>query len=223
MNALRERVKSLRASLAHPLPPPENLFRLDGTIWTVCYEGRTVHLKDGKGMRYLAQLLRHPAIERHVLELHSAVAGTAPMDAGPPDQRQLADEHLGIRMLGDAGAVLDERAKLEYRRRLADLRHDLEDAEACWDTGRASRARAEIEALEHALAAAYGLGGRDTRAASAAERARISATKAIRQTIDRIAEAHPLLGEHLRRSVRTGRFFCYASDPPVEWVCEGPT
>jgi tetratricopeptide (TPR) repeat protein len=218
MTTLRARVDALRAALAAPAPAPGTLFRLDGAIWTVAYAGRTVHLKDAKGMRYLAQLLRHPGVERHALEFHATVAGNSPAGGARPSVAQLAEAGLAVRHLGDAGEVLDERAKREYQRRMTELREELADAEACRDLGRAERTRAEIETIEQGLAQAFGLGGRSTRAASAAERARISATKAIRQTIDRIAEEHPALAEHLGAAVRTGRFFCYAPDPPVAWV-----
>jgi hypothetical protein len=47
-------------------------FRLEGEIWTVAYEGRLVHLKDAKGLRYLAHLLRHPGRRWAVTELAAA-------------------------------------------------------------------------------------------------------------------------------------------------------
>jgi hypothetical protein len=53
---------------------------------------------------------------------------------------------------------------------------------------RAGRAREEIEFLAAELAAATGLGGRDRKAASNAERARVSVTKAIRTTLKRVEE-----------------------------------
>jgi hypothetical protein len=49
--------------------------------------------------------------------------------------------------LGDAGPMIDDRARADYRRRLAELRNELEDAERCNDPGRAAAARDEIEQL----------------------------------------------------------------------------
>ena len=37
-----------------------NVFRLEGDYWSVTYQGRTVHVRDLQGMRYLAQLLAPP-------------------------------------------------------------------------------------------------------------------------------------------------------------------
>ena len=66
---------------------------------------------------------------------------------------------------------------------------------------------------------AVGLGGRDRRAASASERARVSVTRAIRQAMARIGEHHPQLGEHLSRTIRTGTYCAYLPDPraPAGW------
>jgi len=55
-------------------------FSLEGEVWTIAYEGRVVHLKDAKGLRYLAYLLRHPGRRWAVTEL--AVAGEAPQRNG---------------------------------------------------------------------------------------------------------------------------------------------
>ena len=55
--------------------------------------------------------------------------------------------------LGDAGAILDARAKAEYRRRLAELEEEVEEARAFGDDERAARAAEEREFLVAELAA----------------------------------------------------------------------
>ena len=59
----------------------------------------------------------------------------------------------------------------------------------------------------------------DPGAGPAVERARVNTTRAIRRTLDRIAEAQPELGRRLRRSIRTGTFCCYDPDPvdAIDW------
>jgi hypothetical protein len=171
-----------------------NVFRREGDYWSVVFDGHTVRVRDLKGMRYLAQLLTHPGREFHVLDLVAAETG-----------QQME--------LGDAGEMLDERAKAAYRRRLAEIEDDIEQARALRDAGREAQADAERAFLVRELARAVGLGGRDRRAASASERARSGVTRAIRQGIARIGEHHPPLGEHLDRAVRTGTYCAYAPDP----------
>jgi tetratricopeptide (TPR) repeat protein len=177
-----------------------NVFRREGDYWSVVFEGRTVRVRDVKGMRYLAQLLAHPGREIHVLDLVAAETG-----------QQTA--------LGDAGEILDERAKTAYRRRLEEIEADIDQARALGDAGREAQADAERDFLVRELARAVGFGGRDRRAASASERARSGVTRAVRQAIARIGDHHPELGEHLNRAVRTGTHCAYAPDAgaPAAW------
>jgi non-specific serine/threonine protein kinase len=76
-----------------------------------------------------------------------------------------------------------------------------------------------MDAIVHQLAAAVGLGGRDRRASSDAERARSAVTKRIKESIKKIAELLPLLGRHLAARIKTGYFCSYNPHPdrPVAW------
>ena len=51
-----------------------NVFRRDGDVWTVAFNGRTVPLRDAKGLRDLAVLLAAPGREVAVTELAEADA-----------------------------------------------------------------------------------------------------------------------------------------------------
>jgi tetratricopeptide (TPR) repeat protein len=190
-----------------------NLFRREGDYWSVVFEGHTLRVRDLKGMRYLARLLADPGREYHVLDLVAAETGSG----AQVDRSQAAD--LLRSALGDAGEMLDTRAKDAYRRRLAEIDDDIEQASAIGDTERAAQADAERDFLLRELSRAFGLGGRDRRAASASERARAGVTRAVRQAIARIAEHHPQLGEHLSRTIRTGTYCAYLPDPraPAGW------
>ena len=193
--AVLERMEVATSAIAET-----NVFRREGDYWSVIFEGRTVRVRDLKGMRYLAQLLTHPGREFHVLDLVGAETG-----------QPMAPE--------DAGEVLDERAKTAYRRRLAEIDDDIEQARGIEDDVREAQADAEREFLVRELARAVGLGGRDRRAASASERARSGVTRAVRQGIARIGEHHPQLGEHLDHAVHTGTHCAYVPGPgaPAAW------
>jgi hypothetical protein len=192
-----------------------NTFRLEGDYWTVVFDGHTAHVRDLKGMRHLARLLADPGREHHVLDLVAAETDRA----ARPDDARTAD--LPRSVLGDAGEMLDARAKDAYRRRLAEIDDDIEQARAVGDADRATQAATERDFLVRELARAFGLGGRGRRASSASERARVGVTRAVRQSIARLEEVHPRLGEHLRRTVRTGTYCGYFPDPrvPAGWTC----
>ena len=187
-----------------------NVFRREGDYWSVVFDGRTVRLRDARGVQYVARLLANPGRELHVLDLvaarHRGVADAGQPGAPVPDA-------------GDGGELLDARAKASYRRRLTEIEDDLREALAFGDSSRAAQAEAERDFLMRELSRAVGLGGRDRRAGSQAERARVSVTRAVRQAMARISAHHPPLGVHLERSIRTGTYCAYLPDPrfPKPW------
>jgi hypothetical protein len=105
-------------------------------------------------------------------------------------------EKAGIHIggLGDAGEVLDEQAKAVYRRRLSELRAEMEEAKELGQVARAERVEEEIDALTRELSRAVGLGGRNRRAASPSEKARQSITKSIKSALERIAHGEATWG-----------------------------
>ncbi|HYR80170.1 MAG TPA: ATP-binding protein, partial [Candidatus Dormibacteraeota bacterium] len=202
------------------------IFRKEGEYWTIGFAGNAFRLKDTKGLGYLAHLLRHSAVEFHVLDLVGGIAGERDEDeAGrsahglPRREEDLEKAGIHVASLGDAGEMLDDQAKLAYRRRISDLQEDLEEAKAQGNVARAERAENEIGALTKELSRAVGLGGRNRRAASASERARQSITKTIKAVLERIAEADSRLGDILSRCIKTGTFCSYEPDPefPIAW------
>ena len=184
-----------------------NVFRCEGDYWSMAFEGHTVRVRNLKGVRYIARLLAEPGREYHVLDLVAAETGNGAL----MDNSHTASVPRSA--LGDAGELLDPQAKAAYRRRLAEIDDDIEQAHAIGDTERAAQADNERDFLIRELSRAFGLGGRERRAASASERARPAVTRAVRQAITRIAEHHPELGAHLGRTIRTGTYCAYLPDP----------
>jgi len=126
---------------------------------------------------------------------------------------------ISVTSLGDAGEMLDEQAKAVYRRRLSELREELEEAKGLGKVERAEQAEEKIESLTRELSRAVGLGGRNGRVSSAQERARQSITKTIKSVVERITQSDAALGDIFSRCVRTGTFCSYQPDPdcPIAW------
>jgi hypothetical protein len=219
MTSLLGKAEALRREVsaegpAEREPPPVSgsaarvvLFRREGEYWTIADQDAVAHMRDAKGLRYIARLLREPGREFYAGDL---LAASGDASAGGPPPRELA---------GDAGPLLDDKSTGAYRARLAELRDQLEEAEANNDTGRAAQARAEMDFLARELSNAIGLGGRRRHAGAVPERARLVATKAIRASLKKIERNHPRLGRLLARTIRTGTFCSYRPDPdsPVDW------
>lgn len=195
----------------------ESVFIRQGDYWTIRYQGHAAILKATRGLDCLRNLLRHPGREIHVSELSGTLI-EAPVPAFPGGLREACGDTVTAG-IPDAGPMLDFQAKAEYKRRIDDLRKDIEEAKQINDSHRASRARSEMDAITQHLAAAVGLGGRDRRASSDAERARSAITKRIKESIHRISEVIPPLGHHLSARIKTGYFCSYNPHPdrPVAW------
>ena len=108
-------------------------------------------------MDYLATLLRHPHEDVRAALLTGAV------------------EEQG------AQPVLDERAREAYRRQVAELRREIDEADAYADIERAAARRAEFDALLEELTRVVRPGGRSRAFTGADERARTSVQKALRR------------------------------------------
>ena len=169
---------------------------------------------------------RYPGAEFHVLDLYGGIASergdneiTPSVNGSPRDDGDLEKAGMHIAGPGDAGEMLDQQAKVAYRRRLAELRDELAEAKQLGKVERAEQAEQEMGALARELSRAVGLGGRDRRAASASERARQSITKSVKSTLDRIAQGDAILGDLLSRCIKTGTFCSYQPHPdlPIDW------
>lgn len=185
---------------AEPDTAGPDTFAREGEYWRVVFDDRHLTVRDSKGMHHLARLLAAPGREFHVLDLVAA-------DSDAPDTV------AGLSRAGDAGPLLDARAKQMYRRRLAEIEDDIDEAHAGNDIARREQAELERAFLIDELARAVGLGGRDRHAGAASERARAAVTQAVRKAIGRLRDASAPLGEHLDRTVRTGTYCAYAPDP----------
>jgi hypothetical protein len=195
---------------ASSMPAAPAIFRRDGDVWTIAYEGKGLRLKDAKGVQYIACLLRRPGEEFHCADL---AAG------GETEPARGSDASAIVAGLGNAGERLDASARAAYRQRLQDLEAELAEANQWADTGRAEKLRGEIEFLREELSAAYGLGGRARKAADTSDRARKAVTSRIRETIARITTEHPALGLHLENAIRTGVFCSYVPERSPDWNC----
>jgi hypothetical protein len=197
-----------------------NVFRREGEFWTITYEGRSVRLRSTRGLRYLEALLLHPGRDFHVADLVAMVGGENPAHV-EGSAAESGHDRAGVAArsgLGDAGDVLDTKAKGEYRTRLEDLRGELEEATKWADSERAARAQTEIDFITRELAAAYGLGGRSRKAAATAERLRKAVASRLDHAIARIQKEHPSLGLHLTNAVRSGSFCSYVPDRQTPWT-----
>ncbi len=117
------------------------------------------------------------------------------------------------------GVVLDFR----HKENGAGIRAaEIDEALASGAAEQAEALQAELDQLVGQLAQAFGLGGRSRRASSAAERARLNVTRALRAAITKVSEALPPAGTVLDRRIRTGLYCAYEPDErdEVRWIVQ---
>jgi pimeloyl-ACP methyl ester carboxylesterase len=175
----------------------ENALVRRGEVWMLSFEEAQALLKHSKGLADLATLLANPGAEIAAATLMRGVEPTA-APVGSDD-------------------MLDDRARSEFRARVQAIEEDLEEARSFNDLGRIERLEQEGDAILAELRVATGLGGRSRKLKDPSERARKAVSARIRESIQRIAEAHPAAGEHFADAVRTGAFCCYEPKSRVNW------
>jgi hypothetical protein len=171
-------------------------------------------MRDLKGLRLIARMVAEPGREFHVLDLVAANAGVIRPSGASGHEGQLPTK------TGDAGIpVLDDSAREAYRRRLADIDEDIEEATRLNDLGRVELAERDCGYLMAALTRAVGLGGRNRTVGGTSERARTSVARSVRYALGQLRTAQPDLASHLEGAISTGTYCAYRPDPlfPVTW------
>jgi tetratricopeptide (TPR) repeat protein len=206
-DADRRLLEELISDGERPAPAKTAILAPDARGWTIEFDGTTARLRSSKGMSYLAELVRHAGTERHALDLVDLVEG-------------LSADGVDRRSLGDAGELIDARARDDYRRRIEALHGEIEEALTAGAEQRAMERQDELDALTRELARAFGVGGRERRAGSAAERARLNVTRSLRTAVTRVQEVAPQAGDVLDRGLRTGLYCAFEPEPgeAVRWI-----
>jgi len=201
----------------------ESVFRKEAQFWVLTYQGRTIRLKDARGLQYIARLLASPGQCFHVSQVVQLENTHQPYDSVPrvnPEADGLTEHSLRSYGLGDAGEILDPRAKAEYRGRLRDLSKELEEARKNHDLAQIPRLQEEYDSIEEQLRAALTPLGQPRKAADSLERMRKAVAICIKRSLDSIKEHHSELGQHLSRSLRTGTLCSYSPESACDWRLE---
>jgi predicted ATPase len=196
--ATARHIQELLAQTSKVEPTQAATLRHESGVWHITFDKKSIHVPDMKGLWHLRELVSRP---REAVAALSLIAADA-------------EEPISI---GDAGPQIDREALRQYRRRLAELDVELDEAEAANDVARHTKRTAEREALIQELARATGLGGKPRRTGSPTEKARLNVTRTIRHAIAYLGTAHPELGTHLAESIVTGVACSYEPRTNVVW------
>jgi Tfp pilus assembly protein PilF len=165
-----------------------------GEVWELSYKGDTVLIKDNKGNHDIARLLAEPEKEFLCTELMETVLENA-----------------------NIVEAIDRKAKSDYHRRILELQAEITEAEKTNNSAEAIQLREEYENLLEHLSQSLGLSGNTRKTGSSTEKARSAVTWRIRNAINKIEKVHPLLANHLSKSIKTGTFCSYKPEYLIDW------
>jgi hypothetical protein len=196
----------------------EFIFRREVDFWTIAFERRMLRVRHTRGLAMLAVLLQRPDTEVHVLDLVCAIDGIVTSKTSEGSRLGWQAGSSAIKLQGDAGPLLDARARAEYRRRAEELRCQLVEAEQFNDVGRMATLSEQISLIGEELKRAYGRGGRSRVAASICERARVNVRNNLSAALKILKRADYGLWRHLDGSLRTGTVCAYRPERPMPWA-----
>jgi hypothetical protein len=166
-----------------------------GAVWEVRFNGRDATVPHAKGLADIARLVTVPGADIHVLDL---------MD--------------GSDRSGRPGEVADRQALDTYRKRLADVDDEIDEAARNNDFERVARLEAERQAVLDEVGRVSDVHGRARQFANhPAERARKAVAGRVRDAIRKLEPVLPDLAAHLHRTIVTGTYCRYRGDDGVSW------
>lgn len=179
---------------ANAVPGPTYAFVKRSNFWEVTFNGASIFAIELKGYFDLARMLANPEKEFHCTELMGAV------------------------LHGDGEPVFDEKAKRAYRKKLQELKDEMDELEHMQNPERQALLQAEYDSLLRHLSSSLGMGGKSRKANDPVEKVRSAVTWRIRKAIQKFEKEHPALGKHLSVSVKTGVFCSYRPEAVPDWV-----
>jgi hypothetical protein len=176
-------------------PPAAASMRRRGAVWHITFKGASATVPNSKGLVDIARLVAAPRTDVHVLNLIDA-----------------ADRS------GAAGTLTDRQALDAYRKRLADIDSEADEAQRYHDDARVAHLEGERRALLDELGRVRDVHGRARQFANhPAERARKAVAARVRDAIRKLEPLLPDLADHLARCIVTGTYCRYRQDDTTIW------
>ena len=180
-------------------PTPSPALIVEGHYWTLAFAGKSVRLRDSRGLRHIWQLIRANGASVHATTLNSG--GRLPANSRP-----------------DIGSVFSDPTALSaYRNHLREIDASMAEGELLNDAGLLDALAIEKECLLRELSRSLGLRGRSRRSPSS-ERARINVRNRITAALEQIRLVHDDAWRHLDQSIRTGTMCAYVPSTQYIWA-----
>jgi len=187
--------------------PPKDRVEYDlewkGDYWHLTFAGKTTHIKDGVGPKYLALLLADPMTELFC-----------------PDVIAFSRGNRALKISQSDDYAADGETIQQCENRLRELSMEIEQAKGFNDWGRQERLQGKFDRLAEHLLKLRGLGGRTRKFTGTVEKARTSVTNAINRMLasKAIKKNLPRAYRHLDNAISRGTFISYNPEEPIDWA-----
>ncbi len=187
------------------------LLRRESDVWFLRFGTEICRVRDCKGLRYLALLVKHPGKRVHVAEMLASISPADGFASGSKGEQFAASK-------SDLEPLLDSRALRELQARLQQVEEELDEAQRANDLGQQVVLHREQEWLRSEIGRAW----RQHKKNPSTERCRHAVSKAIRRALQKLSVVAPQATSHLRTTIHCGYVCAYLPDPTnaPEWVVE---
>lgn len=193
-------IAELQRDTQHSEKEPEKVAEMSsyafikrGDLWEITFHGKEIIAIELKGFFDIAKMLADPEKEFHCTEL------------------------MGTAVFADGEPVFDDKAKKAYRRRLLELKEEIDETDLHFNHERRVQLQMEYDSLMRHLTSSLGIGGKSRKMNDPVEKVRSAVTWRVRKAIQRLEKEHPALGKHLSVSIKTGVFCAYKPEVVPHW------
>ncbi len=214
----------------------QNIWRKEGDIWLVVYEGNSVMLPHTTGMYYIGHLLANPnknfslkeldilVNKGHLASNPSSIKLKEEVDAKKVSSPEIEDKL--IKDNEDLSAVdfekqgedlIDKIAIEEYKNRIKKLKDQLEVEKMKGNDSKASILAKEILSVEKYLKISTNKFGKPRIFRDDAEKTRKKISGDVRYSYGKIRSKHESLIKHLQESIKLGQTPRYIPNSNIKW------
>jgi len=222
---IEEYDKSGKAEITRREETHGNIFRRNGDVWTIVYEGRELPpIKDERGLNLIFHILFHrKTVFQTPVDLETAIdgsqAGSSVLSKMTQEQRE-KEEGLSTQGLVDRQGP-DKTAFQAYKKRLDEIDDDLAEAEKNNDRAQKSLLNGQREVLLSEMSN-FVIRAHKGPQDHSEEKARKRVSSAIHRALNSIQEHEPEdfgLYSHLRKNLIPVSFpYSYDPNQPIDWT-----
>lgn len=182
---------------------PRYAFCYAGGMWHLTFDGKTTHVDDTVGAKYIAIVLDKPGQHFRACDLPRIAEGGPVLKTAQETVQE----------------IISPEGKAAMKARLQEIETDLAEAKQMGNEAGQEALQAEKEQLLASGKKSKGAFGKARRFQTTKDKARTSVTTAIARTRDHksIRKDLPDAWRHLKANIQTGSTICYTRDPAIQW------